>query len=70
MVKFCEQIGDRNDIWYVGCGQLTDYLKAINKVEIHENEIINPAENENVWIETSEGFKILKHGEKLKIKKL
>lgn len=70
MVKFCKQIGDRNDIWYVGCGQLTDYLKAINKVEIHENQIINPAGNENVWIETSNGFKILKKGEKLKIKKL
>ena len=68
MVKFCKQIGDRNDIWYVGCGQLTDYLIAINKVEIHENEIINPAENENIWLETSAGIKKLKPGEKIKIK--
>lgn len=70
IVKFCEQIGNRNDIWYTGSGQFTDYTEAIKKVEIHDNEIINPSENENVWIETSEGFKILKHGEKLKIKKL
>lgn len=70
IVKFCEQIGNKSDIWYVGCGQFTDYIKAIKKVEIQENEIINPSENENIWIETSEGFKILKHGEKLKIKKM
>ena len=66
MVNFCEQIGDRNDIWYVGCGQFADYLEAIKKVEVCENEIVNPAENENVWIETSVGFRILKPGEKIK----
>lgn len=68
IVKFCKQIGDRNDIWYTGTGQFTDYIRAIKKVEIHDNEIINPLENENVWIETSRGFRTLKHGEKLKIK--
>jgi len=66
MVKFCELVGDRNDIWYVGCGQYTDYLKAIRKVEVYNGLIINPEKNKAVWIETNKGFRILKPGEKIR----
>ena len=68
IVNFCNQIGNRDDIWYVGSGQFIDYLKALNNVEISENEIINPMGNDSVWVELSTGLKILKSGDKLKIK--
>lgn len=66
LVTFCQQIGNRDDIWYVGTGEYTDYLKAVEKVELRENEIFNPAANTSVWIETSVGLKVLKPGETIK----
>ena len=68
IVRFCEQIGNQDDIWYVGSGQYIDYLKALDNIIISEQEIINPIGNDLVWVELSTGFKILEPGDKLKIK--
>ena len=46
MVEFCEKIGDSEDVWSVGNGELTQYLQAIESVELKSNSISNPANNE------------------------
>lgn len=68
MVEFCEKIGKAKDIWSVGNGELTKYLKAIERVEINEKKIMNPADNEPIWINLSTGIKKLKAGETIEIK--
>lgn len=68
MVVFCEKIGKAKDIWSVGNGELTHYLKAIKRVQINESEIINPSDNERVWIKLSTGIKKLEAGETIAIK--
>jgi peptidoglycan-N-acetylglucosamine deacetylase len=70
IIKFCQQIGKKSDIWYVGSGPYIEYLKSLKKVEIHENEIINPSGNQSVWIQTSTRLRILKPGEKIETKTL
>jgi peptidoglycan/xylan/chitin deacetylase (PgdA/CDA1 family) len=68
MVVFCEKIGNAKDIWSVGNGELTHYLKAIKRVKINESNIINPSDNERVWIKLSTGIKKLEAGETIDIK--
>jgi peptidoglycan-N-acetylglucosamine deacetylase len=62
MLVFCEKMGKADDIWSVGNGELTQYLKAIKRVEVKENQIINPADNELVWIRLSTGIEKLEAG--------
>ncbi|MGF1554951.1 polysaccharide deacetylase family protein [Paucihalobacter sp.] len=68
MVEFCEKIGEAKDIWSVGNGELTKYLKAIKRVQINENKIVNPSNNQLVWIKLSTGIKKLEAGETVEIK--
>ena len=67
MVKLCEQVGNQDDIWYVGCGEFISYLKALEKVEIGETKIVNPTDNPTVWVKFESGFKKLAPGDQLKI---
>ncbi|MEH0157976.1 polysaccharide deacetylase family protein [Limibacter armeniacum] len=68
MVKFCEKIGAKEDIWYVGTGEFTDYMKAIKNIEFEADKITNPTDNKPVWIKLSSGFKELQPGEEQAIK--
>lgn len=67
MVEFCEKIGKAKDIWFVGNGELTQYLMAIDKVQVEENAIINPSNNKPVWVKLSNGIKKLEAGDAVKI---
>lgn len=68
MVKFCESIGKSNDIWSVGHGQLTNYLLAIENVQVDEQKITNPSDNSPIWINLSSGIKKLDPGESISLK--
>ncbi|GAA4235021.1 polysaccharide deacetylase family protein [Postechiella marina] len=68
MVKFCNKVGKAKDIWSVGNGELTKYLKAIENIEIKNNRITNPVDNEAIWINLSTGIKKLNPGNTIKIK--
>ncbi|EAQ42441.1 polysaccharide deacetylase family protein [Polaribacter sp. MED152] len=68
MVTFCEKIAKSKDIWSVGHGELTNYLLAIQDVEIANNQILNPIGNQPVWIKLSNGIQKLNAGESIKIK--
>ncbi|WP_430468256.1 polysaccharide deacetylase family protein [Winogradskyella ouciana] len=68
MVTFCETIGTYNDIWSVGHGELTNYLLAIENVQIDHNKIVNPLDNEPVWIRLSSGIEKLSPGESIALK--
>lgn len=68
MLAFCEKIGKSNDIWSVGHGELTNYLLAIQNVQIDNNRIVNPLDNQPVWIKLSSGIEKLNSGESIKLK--
>lgn len=68
MVEFCEKIGKSNDIWSVGNGKLTQYLKAIKKVKIDSDKITNPQENASIWLRLSTGIEKLEAGKTIEIK--
>jgi peptidoglycan/xylan/chitin deacetylase (PgdA/CDA1 family) len=68
MVKFCESIGKSNDIWSVGHGQLTNYLLAIENIQVDKQKILNPSDNLPIWINLSSGIQILKPGESVSLK--
>ncbi|MTE25782.1 polysaccharide deacetylase family protein [Winogradskyella ouciana] len=68
MVTFCETIGTSNDIWSVGHGELTNYLLAIENVQIDHNKIVNPLDNEPIWVRLSSGIEKLSPGESITIK--
>lgn len=68
MVAFCERIGKEENIWSVGAGELTHYLKAIERVQIDKGKMTNPTGNTPVWIRLSTGIERLDAGETLAIK--
>ncbi|MBO6881043.1 polysaccharide deacetylase family protein [Winogradskyella sp.] len=68
MVTFCETIGTSDDIWSVGHGELTNYLLAIENVQIDHNKIVNPLDNEPIWVRLSSGIEKLSPGESITIK--
>jgi peptidoglycan/xylan/chitin deacetylase (PgdA/CDA1 family) len=68
MVTFCEKIGKSNDIWSVGHGKLTNYLLAIENVQIDEQKILNPSDNSPIWINLSSGIEKLEPGESIQLK--
>ena len=65
MVEFCTKIGKANDIWFVGNGALTQYLQALDKVQLEAHRISNPTGNEEVWVHLSSGIKKLNGGESM-----
>lgn len=67
MTKFCQAMGKETNIWFVGSGEYTAYLQALNKVEIKDHEIINPKDNQTVWVHLSNGVRELKSGERIEI---
>lgn len=68
MVRFCEEIGKANDIWSIGHGELTNYLLAVENVQVDEQKIVNPSDNLPVWIHLSSGIKKLEPGELIRLK--
>ena len=70
MVEFCEKIGKSDAIWSVGNGELTQYLKAIQNVQIENNRITNPSNNSLVWIHLSTGIQKLAAGETIELKEV
>lgn len=70
ITKFCNKIGKEKNIWSIGTGEYTNYLRAIEKVEIGNGEIYNPTDNSPVWILLSDKIKKLSPGERLRVKNM
>ena len=68
MTDFCNKIGKEKDIWSVGTGEYSEYLKALDKVEFDSGEIYNPTENLTVWVNLSDKVEKIESGQKIKIK--
>ena len=68
MVEFCNRIGKEKGIWSVGTGGYSEYLKALNNVEIHDGEIYNPTDNPTVWVDLSNEVIKLESGQRIVVK--
>ena len=66
--KFCKKIGNRKDIWYVGCAEFVDYQLGLKALIKTNGSILNPKENRQVWFKQDGLLKVLKPGEKINIK--
>ncbi|MBK9105419.1 MAG: polysaccharide deacetylase family protein [Saprospiraceae bacterium] len=64
--EFCKKIGNRKDIWYVGCGAFTDYQLALKRLTITKESISNPIDNKEVWFRQNGVLKVLKPGKSIK----
>jgi peptidoglycan-N-acetylglucosamine deacetylase len=63
--KFCEEIGNRKDIWYVGCGEFIDYQIALKRLIITKESISNPIDNIEIWFKQDGIMKVLKPGKRI-----
>jgi len=63
--KFCTEIGNRKDIWYVGCGEFIDYQLTLKKLKITDGTIVNPKDNKEVWFKQDGLVKVLKPGDRI-----
>jgi len=63
--KFCEKIGNREDIWYVGCGDFIDYQIALKRLIITGKSITNPIDNKEIWFKQDGIIKVLKPGKRI-----
>jgi len=66
MVDFCTKMGAEKNIWSVGTGEYTEYLKALDKVEIKNGTLYNPANNSAVWVNLSDQIIKVEPGESIK----
>lgn len=64
---FCKEIGNRNDIWYVGAGTFIDYEIALKALTKKNGYITNPKKNKSVWFKQNGKLKVLKPGKRIKI---
>jgi peptidoglycan-N-acetylglucosamine deacetylase len=63
--KFCKKIGNRKDIWYVGCGEFIDYQLALKKLIITKDSISNPIDNKEIWFKQDGILNVLKPGKSI-----
>jgi peptidoglycan/xylan/chitin deacetylase (PgdA/CDA1 family) len=66
--KFCKDIGNRKDIWYVGCAEFIDYQLTLKALITTNGSIVNPKENKEVWYKQDGILKVLKPGDTIKVK--
>ena len=67
MKVLCKKMGQATDVWSVSMGAFSRYLMALERILVDENRIMNPADNEEVWIDTSEGLQRLGPGQSLEM---
>jgi len=65
ILKFCNKIGDRDDIWYTGAGNFADYHASLKALEIGPQQIVNPEGNGVVYYREKRQLKSLYPGQKL-----
>jgi len=65
ILKFCNKIGDRDDIWYTGAGNFADYHASLKALEIGPQQIVNPEGNGVVYYREKGQLKSLDPGQKL-----
>jgi peptidoglycan/xylan/chitin deacetylase (PgdA/CDA1 family) len=65
ILKFCNEIGDRDDIWYTGAGDFADYHASLKVLEIGPQQIVNPEGNGVVYYREKGQLKSLDPGQRL-----
>ena len=65
ILKFCKEIGDRDDIWYIGAGDFADYHASLKVLEIGPQQIVNPEGNGIVYYREKGQLKNLNPGQRL-----
>ena len=65
ILKFCNEIGDRDDIWYTGAGNFADYHASLKVLEIGPQQIVNPEGNGVVYYREKGQLKSLNPGQRL-----
>ena len=65
ILKFCNKIGDRDDIWYTGAGNFADYHASLKALEIGPQQIVNPEGNGIVYYREKGQLKNLNPGQRL-----
>jgi peptidoglycan/xylan/chitin deacetylase (PgdA/CDA1 family) len=65
ILKFCNIIGDRDDIWYTGAGNFADYHASLKALEIGPQQIVNPEGNGVVYYREKGQLKSLNPGQRL-----
>ena len=65
ILKFCNKIGDRDDIWYTGAGNFADYHASLKALEIGPQQIVNPEGNGVVYYREKRQLKSLDPGQRL-----
>jgi peptidoglycan/xylan/chitin deacetylase (PgdA/CDA1 family) len=65
ILKFCNEIGDRDDIWYTGAGAFADYHASLKALEISTKQMTNPEGNGVVYYREKDQLKSLHPGQRL-----
>ena len=65
ILKFCNEISDRDDIWYTGAGAFADYHASLKALEISTKQMTNPEGNGVVYYREKGQLKSLYPGQRL-----
>ncbi|OUU04120.1 MAG: hypothetical protein CBB92_00520 [Flammeovirgaceae bacterium TMED32] len=65
ILKFCHEIGDRDDIWSSGAGDFADYHASLKALELSTKQMTNPVGNGIVYYREKGQLKSLHPGQSL-----
>jgi peptidoglycan/xylan/chitin deacetylase (PgdA/CDA1 family) len=63
--QFCKRIANQDNIWYVGSGRFVEYQLALKKVIINTQKMVNPSDNQTVWVKIGSKVRKLKAGQSI-----
>lgn len=63
LTTICQNLGNRDDIWYATNLEVADYLRAINNLVYTDTTIFNPSPDISIWLNSDDGLEIIAPGE-------
>jgi len=65
LTTICQELGNRDDIWYAKNIEVADYLRAINNLVYSGSTVYNPSSDISIWLKTENGLKELEPGQSI-----
>ncbi|NQT24691.1 polysaccharide deacetylase family protein [candidate division KSB1 bacterium] len=65
LTTICQELGNRDDIWYTRSIEVADYLRAIYNLVYTDSSVYNPSPDISVWVKTENGLEELEPGQEI-----
>ncbi|MBT3683135.1 MAG: polysaccharide deacetylase family protein [Candidatus Marinimicrobia bacterium] len=65
LTTICQDLGNRDDIWYARNIEVANYLRAINNLVYTDSTVYNQSSDISIWLKIEDGLEIIVPGQTL-----